>query len=123
MSTVAFDTHKFVKELTSSGMPAEQAEVLADNFVGLLTDRLATKADIDQLRSEMRSQGDRLRGDIAAQEDRFPVDLKSLEDRLMAEMAMREERLIARIAHAQMQTIIIITGILGLLMVVLEYYL
>ena len=101
MSTVAFDTHKFVKELTSSGMPAEQAEVLANNFVGLLTDRLATKADIDQLRSETAAQ----------------------ENRLMAEMAMREERLIARIAHAQMQTIIIITGILGLLMVVLEYYL
>jgi len=41
MSTLAFDTHKFVKELTGAGMKTEQAEVLASSYAGLLTDRIA----------------------------------------------------------------------------------
>ena len=36
MSTVAFDTHAFVKALTSVGMPEEQAEVLARSQAALM---------------------------------------------------------------------------------------
>ena len=32
MTTLAFDTHKFVKELTAAGMKTEQAEVLASSY-------------------------------------------------------------------------------------------
>ena len=42
MASLAFDTHAFVKDLTASGMPTEQAEVLARTYATLLTDRLAT---------------------------------------------------------------------------------
>ena len=31
MTTMIFDTHAFVKELTQAGMPEEQAEVLAQS--------------------------------------------------------------------------------------------
>ena len=49
MTTLAFDTHKFVKELTAAGMKTEQAEVLASSYASLLTDRIATKDDLKAL--------------------------------------------------------------------------
>ena len=49
MSNLAFDTHKFVKDLTANGMPDKQAEVLADHYASLLNDRLATKEDLASL--------------------------------------------------------------------------
>ncbi len=49
MSGVAFDTHAFVKRVTSVGMPEAQAEVLADERARLIDGRLATKTDIARL--------------------------------------------------------------------------
>lgn len=43
MSTLIFDTHKFIKRLTEAGMPLGQAEVLADEQTNLIDERLATK--------------------------------------------------------------------------------
>lgn len=49
MGTVTFDTHAFVKELTSAGMPEEQAEVLARSQAALIDEKLATKQDLKEL--------------------------------------------------------------------------
>ena len=46
---IPFDTHRFVKRLTEEGMPAGQAEVLADEQISLLNSHLATKQDISRL--------------------------------------------------------------------------
>jgi hypothetical protein len=46
LNYTVFDTHTFVKRLTAAGMPEAQAEVLADEQVRLIDDRLATKKDI-----------------------------------------------------------------------------
>lgn len=62
MASLAFDTYAFVKDLTASGMPTAQAEVLARTYATLLTDRLATKDDIALLRR-----------DIAAQDENSPA--------------------------------------------------
>jgi len=43
MSTLAFDTYAFVKELTQAGMPEEQAEVLARSQAMLIDEKLATR--------------------------------------------------------------------------------
>ena len=54
---VAFDTLKFVRNLTQAGLPEAQAEVFAnahrDAFRDALDSNLATKTDIAELRSEM----------------------------------------------------------------------
>ena len=42
---IPFDTHRFVKRMTEAGMPAAQAEALADEQVALLNSQLATKQD------------------------------------------------------------------------------
>lgn len=49
MSNVVFNTHSFVKRLTEVGMPAEQAEVLADSYATLIDEKLATKRDLKEL--------------------------------------------------------------------------
>jgi len=99
MATLAFDTHKFVKDLTAVGMKTEQAEVLASSYAGLLTDRLATKDDILVVRKDI----DVLRKDMGA-----------LEQRLEGKMDALEHRLNARIAYAQVGTVITLTAVIGL---------
>ncbi|MEI7609143.1 MAG: hypothetical protein WCJ64_17325 [Rhodospirillaceae bacterium] len=56
MSTIAFDTHAFVKRLTATGMPEPQAEVLADEQAKLIENRLATKGDLEAMRKEIVSE-------------------------------------------------------------------
>ena len=54
MTNLAFDTHKFVMDLTKAKMPQAQAEALANHYASLLDDRLATKDDIKQLASDIK---------------------------------------------------------------------
>lgn len=53
MSAIAFDTHAFVKRMTSVGMPLEQAEALAEEQAKLIDERLATKQDLRLLKNEL----------------------------------------------------------------------
>ena len=50
---IAFDTHRFVKNLTASGFTEKQAEALANEQVQLLNANLATKADLMAVKSEL----------------------------------------------------------------------
>lgn len=49
MSALTFDTHKFIKRLTEAGMPLGQAEVLAEEQIKLIDERLATKDDLKMM--------------------------------------------------------------------------
>ena len=49
MSSIAFDTHAFVKDLTRAGMTEEQAEVLVRSQATLIDEKLATKQDLKEL--------------------------------------------------------------------------
>ena len=85
MATPAFDTHKFVKELTAAGMKTAKAEVLASSYASLLTDRIATKDD-----------------------------LKALETRIDGRLAALEDRLNARIAYAQVASVVALSAVIVL---------
>ena len=64
---IAFDTHRFVKNLTASGFTEAQAEALADEQVHLLNSNLASKADILAVSSDVlavESDVREVRGDI-----------------------------------------------------------
>lgn len=54
MSTLVFDTHAFVKELTQAGMPEKQAEVLARSQATLIDEKLATKQDLKELELRLK---------------------------------------------------------------------
>jgi hypothetical protein len=53
MASAIFDTHGFVKRLTAAGMPAEQAEIPADEHARLLGEKLAAKQDVTLLRTDL----------------------------------------------------------------------
>ena len=138
MSNLAFDTHKFVKDLTRNGMPDKQAEVLADHYASLLKDRLATKedlaalrkelkGDINSLRSELKGEISDLRKDMSGLEEKLTGDISglrkdmvSLEERLQSDMTNLEERLMnkltIRILTAQLVGIVTICTIIGFML-------
>ncbi|OGR05578.1 MAG: DUF1640 domain-containing protein [Deltaproteobacteria bacterium RIFOXYD12_FULL_50_9] len=57
MTTITFDTLKFVERLKAAGVPAEQAkaeaEALVDAFSEAMDSQLATRSDINRLEREL----------------------------------------------------------------------
>lgn len=49
-----YDSRAFAKRLEDAGMPATQADTLADETVRLLAEHLATKDDLERLRLEIQ---------------------------------------------------------------------
>ncbi len=74
MESLAFDTHRFVKNLTSAGMPEPQAEVLAQEQVRLIEANLATKRDVGEIKRDIAE----LRLQITSVEQRMTLRLGSL---------------------------------------------
>jgi len=97
MSNLAFDTHKFVRDLTKAKMPEEQAEVLAQHYANLLNDRLATKDDIQALRKDMIHL-----------EERMDAKIDHLEERL-------NDRILYTALKSQMAGVLIIFTVMGLM--------
>ena len=56
MSSLAFDTHKFVTDLNKAGMDTTTAEVLANHYASLLNDRLTTKDDLALLEERINTR-------------------------------------------------------------------
>ena len=86
MNTLAFDTHKFVKDLTGAGLTDSVAEVLANHYASLLNDRLATKEDLarldEKLTGEMLNLHDGLRTEMIGLNDNTQKDIKSLREEM-----------------------------------------
>ena len=109
MSYLAFDTHKFVKDLTRNGMPDKQAEVLADHYASLLTDRLATKEDLFGLRKE-------LKGDINTIRSELKGDIGGLRKELKGDIEALRKDMMITILSAQLVGIVTICTIIGFML-------
>ncbi len=76
MTTITFDTLKFVEKLRAAGVPEAQAKVQAEVLVFALDEvmdqQLATKADIARLEWELKA-------DIARLERELKADIARLE--------------------------------------------
>ncbi len=69
MTTVTFDTYKFVRKLRDSGLTEQQAEAIANTIIGAHDDLdLATKADLKaglwELKTELKSDISELKFDL-----------------------------------------------------------
>jgi hypothetical protein len=53
MSVLVFDTHAYIKKLTSVGFTEEQAEVQAEVLANLIEEQLATKRDLKELEERL----------------------------------------------------------------------
>ena len=52
-AAIAFDTHRFVKNLTANGFTEAQAEALAHEQIHLFESNLATKSDVATVKSDL----------------------------------------------------------------------
>ena len=64
MTAVAFDTHAYVKQLEAVGFTEQQAEVLAATQSALLTEQIATKTDLEALRTATKADIADVRRDL-----------------------------------------------------------
>ena len=61
MTTITFDTHKFIRTLKEAGVPESQAEAISEAVKEAQGEAdLATKRDIDDVRRDMREMEQRL---------------------------------------------------------------
>ena len=88
---VAFDTLKFVRNLTQAGLPEAQAEIFAnahrDAFKEALDSNLATKADIAELRSEMAEFRESTTAQIAEFKESTTAQIAEFKESTTAQIA------------------------------------
>ena len=83
VAAIAFDTHRFVKRLTGAGMDERQAEVLADEQVGLLNANLATKAELAAVEANLQAKITQVEARIAEAEGRLGEHIATVEANLL----------------------------------------
>ena len=111
MGAVAFDTHKYVKSLVSAGMPEPQAEIIADKQAELVTEQLATKADVTDIRRDMKQMEARLQGEIVT----VKRDMKQMETGLKRDMKEMETRLEHRLTLRLGSMMVVAVGVVAAL--------
>jgi len=62
MESVLFDTHAYIKRLESAGISPEQAEAHAQAMVEALRGGVATRADLMEVKSDLKKQIARMDG-------------------------------------------------------------
>ena len=108
MNYTVFDTHAFVKRLTAAGMPEAQAEVLADEQVRLIDDRLATKEDIAKLQAATKE-------DIAKLQAATKTDLREMELKIDAKIeSVKSEIVRWMFGTIGFQTIVVVGAVVAL---------
>ena len=113
MASLAFDTHKFVTRLTGAGMAPEQAEVLAETYAGLLTDRLVTKDEVRALDESVTELREEMHREIAALREETKKEFATLRTEIGKDLAALRSEINARIAYSQLATIVILSAVMG----------
>lgn len=111
MNAVAFDTHALVKRLTAVGILEAQAEVIVDEQVRLIDERLAsvgTREDISKLGAATQENVARVEAttktEVAQLETAMKVDIARLEAASKAEIARLETKMKADLARMEAAT-------------------
>ena len=83
---IAFDTHRFVKNLTESGFTEQQAEALAKEQVQLLNSNLATKVDILAIKTDLETVKANLEAKLEAVKLGLQADIQAIQLGLQADI-------------------------------------
>ena len=103
---IAFDTHRFVKNLTASGFTEAQAEALADEQVHLLNSNLATKADIRGTRADL----ERVKSELEVKIEKVKSELEVKIEQVKAEVHTAKAEILKWMITAMMaQTALVAT--------------
>ena len=74
-AAIAFDSHRFVKNLTASGFTEAQAEALAHEQIHLLEANLANKSDIASAKSDLEGSIEKFGSDLKVSIEKVRSDL------------------------------------------------
>ena len=90
MATLPFDTHKAVKELQEAGFDEGQAEAVVATVGAAFVGNVATKQDLTELRSDLRSEmqalSSELRSEMQAMGSELRSEMQSQGNELRSEM-------------------------------------
>ena len=84
---IAFDTHRYVKNLMAGGFDERQAETLAEAQIAFLNTNLSTKTDIEEFRQGTKAELEKFR-----QETRIGLERFRQETRIGLERFRQETR-------------------------------
>ena len=71
MTSIPLDTHKAIKQLTSSGVDEKQAEAMVQLFSDTFSNNVATTSDIKVLHEELKSDLAQVNGNIEVVKNDF----------------------------------------------------
>ena len=86
MNTINFDTLKAAKSLQDAGFETRQAEAVVGMVTYALSEGLATKEDVRDLKSSLQSNIDALDVKIDALDVRIEADMRDLKSSVKADM-------------------------------------
>ena len=126
MKVVAFDTLEFVKRLRAANFTEAQAEAMAEAIAAVVTDQLATKADLQELRRELGSDINEfrrymdagletVRRDLETQIEGVRRDLETQIEALRREIKESEYRVTIRLGGMLAAAIAIVAALVKLL--------
>ena len=118
MTAVAFDTHKFIKELRGSGLPEGQAEALQRAFSEAIGANLATKIDIERLENKIDSDIKELKHDIESFRKETKSDNERLEYKIESieqKIGIMEQRITIRLGSIMVVGIAALAGVIKFL--------
>ena len=94
---IAFDTHRFVKNLTASGFTEAQAEALAEEQVHLLNSNLATKSDIQGTNADL----ERVKSELEVKIEQVKSELEVKIEQVRTELEVKIEQVRAGVETAK----------------------
>ena len=83
MTAFSFDTHRVVKELEEAGFSQTQAEAVVSALGSAFSGNLATKADLDLLKAELKAE---FKADVAELKAEFKADIGELKTEFKADI-------------------------------------
>ena len=110
---IAFDTHRFVKNLTASGFTEAQAEALADEQTHLLDSNLATKADIAAVRADLELKTEQVRVDLEVRTGQVKGELEVKIEGIRSEVQKAKADLLKWMVGALTAHAALITGVVA----------
>jgi len=105
-----FDTLKYANRLKAVGVPEKQAEVQAEMMAQTIDDKLATKNDLEQVKSELKM-------DIKG----LDLKIEALRAEVKLEIKLSEERTNKNIAQMGYKTIFGVGGMIAVGVTVLGF--
>lgn len=95
--SASFDTLSYARRMEAVGFTRAQAEALAEEQAKLIDERLATKADIALLRSDIRSDFDKVRVEIEAIRASLARDIEQLRQETKANIELLRRDIVIRL--------------------------